>query len=753
MPPLSYAKWDHLDDSDSEDGGGGTSVPARSWGQARSATSPVKSSSMAAAEAEGQATSDARPVLVSGHKAARHPSAEGQPALASESTAQGTAAALLAQAQELQAQVEKKPRVATDILEVLGQLSERLDSAALESWEAACSSGAGKPASAALLAQRVANAREERGALQQCCMTLARALRAVSATLEGLGTPECKVGEIGLHLKQALPLHVSQLYSCIATGQSSLSGACAVGGATKMVSKGKGRGKRASDAKAKPPAHVTVDAGGMAAVHNGIIAGIPKIGRPCAATRPPARFAPFLADGLGGGGVSLPELDGPNGEAEAKRLVAASIPFIWRRAALVSPLEAWGTAELIGALNKQKIDTNLSCRADRKFVYFSPSRLEKGVYEPDAIAHAFLPMRLNEQMTLEEVCQVHSTQAPDAARPGGSIRCDEATGWARAAPLAKGAESPYVMQVLLEGLSPEEERKVARLPQQMRPPTARLAALHGCPAAIWRPDLTLLSSRLMREASWAHIGSLAQAGGWGGFQTAGLMVSGRDALTPLHYDKHHNVFCQLQGAKRFLLLEARQTPHLYGFPTLHALDPLSRVDLELCQEELCRCWPRALEARGMAVTLEAGDALVLPQGTWHHVHSLEVENVSVNFLFALGEGEACGGDGLRVNVGSLPAARRPAALAELAKTAEGLVGSLVGNAQAAAALRAAHAVATSRRDDAAGGWAVAVAQLQRFLRERLGDGQGGAPVMEPEDYVRAYLDPRRFDGLPLRRAL
>ena len=100
------------------------------------------------------------------------------------------------------------------------------------------------------------------------------------------------------------------------------------------------------------------------------------------------------------------------------------------------------------------------------------------------------------------------------------------------------------------------------------------------------------------------------------------MISGRDALTPTHYDGHHNVFLQLHGAKRFLLIAAEHGPALYGFPALHPLDPLSRVDLEISDEEIQRRWPRTrAEARGASVTLEAGDVLVMPQGVWHQVDS------------------------------------------------------------------------------------------------------------------------------------
>ena len=57
-------------------------------------------------------------------------------------------------------------------------------------------------------------------------------------------------------------------------------------------------------------------------------------------------------------------------------------------------------------------------------------------------------------------------------------------------------------------------------------------------------------------------------------------LSPHRSLTPLHYDGHHNLFLQLAGAKRFLLLPPEATPLLYPFPRLHPLWHKSRADFE-----------------------------------------------------------------------------------------------------------------------------------------------------------------------------
>ena len=82
-------------------------------------------------------------------------------------------------------------------------------------------------------------------------------------------------------------------------------------------------------------------------------------------------------------------------------------------------------------------------------------------------------------------------------------------------------------------------------------------ALSSRPAfALWSPNLAPMAKPVAEQTAWARVGQLVSAGSWGLFEQAGLMVSGRDALTPTHYDGHHNIFLQLAGAKRFLLFGA-----------------------------------------------------------------------------------------------------------------------------------------------------------------------------------------------------
>lgn len=310
------------------------------------------------------------------------------------------------------------------------------------------------------------------------------------------------------------------------------------------------------------------------------------------------------------------------------------------------------------------------------------------------------------------------------------------------------------MHKLLESATSVEAKMIAErgsmIPAHKRPGIAKLAGLRTDQYAMWMAGLAPLAEPVARQTAWPRVDGLVRAGGWGRFEQAGLMVSGRDSLTPTHYDGHHNIFLQLAGAKRFLLLAAEHTPNLYGFPALHPLDPLSRVDLELPERELAERWPRTRErARGASAVLEAGDVLVMPQGVWHQVHSLDAHNVSINLLFgrATTETTPAKGFGLPAGVtppalvGQLPPPRRSAALADLAKSVEGLTASLVGPARTAEVL--------CEGGTKGGAEGTLVRELvTRCLAPAKGADAVGLPSVG--DYLRDYFDARRFGGLPMK---
>ena len=191
-------------------------------------------------------------------------------------------------------------------------------------------------------------------------------------------------------------------------------------------------------------------------------------------TRPPPRFPSWILSGS-----SIAELDGPGeaNEAEACRLASRSVPFVWRRSGLCDAFPS--AVEQLSALRSERLDTNVAHGADRKFAYFSPERLERGIYESSAIRAEFAPMRLNEQLPMGETLARQKQQAREGSVGGGdaptegnqtvTARSETATnagrqgavgrcGWRRCEELELSRAAPYVMHKLLESATANEVR-------------------------------------------------------------------------------------------------------------------------------------------------------------------------------------------------------------------------------------------------------------------------------------------------------
>ncbi len=98
-------------------------------------------------------------------------------------------------------------------------------------------------------------------------------------------------------------------------------------------------------------------------------------------------------------------------------------------------------------------------------------------------------------------------------------------------------------------------------------------------------------------------------------------------VTPLHRDVPHNLHVHLSGRKRWLLFAPGQSARLYPRGLFSGMPNFAQVDPERPDDAR---FPRFRGARALCATLDAGEALFIPHGWWHHTRSLD-DAVSMNF--------------------------------------------------------------------------------------------------------------------------
>jgi lysine-specific demethylase 8 len=105
-----------------------------------------------------------------------------------------------------------------------------------------------------------------------------------------------------------------------------------------------------------------------------------------------------------------------------------------------------------------------------------------------------------------------------------------------------------------------------------------------------------------------------------------LWVGSSGTCSGLHSDLKDNVFAQIHGTKRVLLVPLRQTHLVYPF-----IDNIvnSMVDPEDVDVDR---FPRILRATAYETVVEPGDVLYIPRGWWHHLRSTS-PSISINHWF------------------------------------------------------------------------------------------------------------------------
>jgi hypothetical protein len=95
-----------------------------------------------------------------------------------------------------------------------------------------------------------------------------------------------------------------------------------------------------------------------------------------------------------------------------------------------------------------------------------------------------------------------------------------------------------------------------------------------------------------------------------------FFVGPSQSQTPLHFDTllTHNLFFQVYGSKRFVMVDAADREHCY--PHNWRWSPVDPDDPDLER------FPRFRNARVLSCVVEAGDLLYMPPGTLHKVTSL-----------------------------------------------------------------------------------------------------------------------------------
>lgn len=108
--------------------------------------------------------------------------------------------------------------------------------------------------------------------------------------------------------------------------------------------------------------------------------------------------------------------------------------------------------------------------------------------------------------------------------------------------------------------------------------------------------------------------------------------AGPDMKGALHRDLPENLYAQIVGHKKFLLLDRRLTRMVHRHPLRSGVPNYSPVDAEAPD---LRRYPRFRDAPLLSAEVEPGDLLYIPSLWWHQAHSVDT-SLSVNLWWVRG---------------------------------------------------------------------------------------------------------------------